>query len=152
ILGIVVAQLAAADAPHPRAVSVDEGGNSRLVAPIDVTTEQLAVAKPVTHHPANVLDHARRHAPPSTSYLPHKAELIHDFPRRTPAPAPERLHIRVSRRKQTCEAGPRTPVPDPRRRVRFSSGRLRAVPLFVARTQFRTPPSTRNACERDGTG
>src|SRR5262245_40789997 len=74
--------MAAADAPHHRAVPVDEGGKVRVVAPIDVTTEQLAVAKPyaVTHHAANVLDHARRHARPSTSYLPHDAQLIHDFP------------------------------------------------------------------------
>src|SRR6185369_9877512 len=91
VLRVVVAQLAAADAPHHRAVPVDEGGKGRVVAPIDVTTEQLAVAKPhaVTHQPANVFDHARRHARPSTSYLPHEAQLIHDFPRHAPAPAPE---------------------------------------------------------------
>jgi len=101
VLGVVVAQLAAADAPHHRGVPVDEGGQGGLVAPIDVTTEQLAVAKPhaVSHHRANVLDHARRHAPPSASYLPHEAQLIHDFPRHAPVPAPERLHSRVSRRK-----------------------------------------------------
>jgi len=85
-------------------VPVDEGGQGGLVAPIDVTTEQLAVAKPVTHHPANVLDHARRHVPPSISYLPQEAELIHDFSRHAPAPAPTRVHIRVSRRKRACEA------------------------------------------------
>jgi hypothetical protein len=101
VFGVVVDQMAAADAPHHRAVPVDEGGKGRLVAPIDVTTEQLAVAKPhaVTRHPANVLDHARRHVRPSTSYLPHEAQLIHDFPTHAPARAPERLHSRDSRRK-----------------------------------------------------
>src|SRR5262245_62947849 len=87
--------MAAADPPHHRAVPVDEGGKGRVVAPIDVTTEQLAVAKPVTHQPANVLDHARRHVPPSISYLPQEAELIHDFSRLAPTPAPPWVPSRV---------------------------------------------------------
>src|SRR5262249_55961710 len=127
ILGVVVAQMAAADAPHHRAVPVDEGGKGRVVAPIDVTTEQLAVAKPVTHHPANVLDHARRHVPPSISYLPQEAELIHDFSRRAPTPVPTRVHPRVSRRKQSREAPERSEMLEvaARRETRGSRRRQR---------------------------
>ena len=46
VLGVVVAQQAAAHAPHHRAVPLDEGGEGRLVAALDEAAEQFAVAKP----------------------------------------------------------------------------------------------------------
>ena len=64
--------------------------------PSNEAAEQFAVAKPRTvtqqHRPANVFDHAGqsgRHVPPSagvpgppsTYYLPHDDDLIHDFPK-----------------------------------------------------------------------
>jgi hypothetical protein len=73
ILGVVVAQQAAAHAPHHRPVPLDEGSKGRFVVMFDETAEQFTVAKPGTityNHLANVVDHAvhsGRHVPPPTS-------------------------------------------------------------------------------------
>jgi hypothetical protein len=46
VLGVVVAQQAAANAPHHRAVPPDESGEGGFVVTFDETAQQFAVAKP----------------------------------------------------------------------------------------------------------
>lgn len=48
VLSVVVAQPAAAHAPHHWAVPLDEGGKGRVVVTFDEVAEQFAVAKPRT--------------------------------------------------------------------------------------------------------
>jgi hypothetical protein len=74
VLGIVVAQQAAADAPHHRAVPPDESGEGGFVVAFDETAQQFAVAKPrpvrQRHGPAKVVNHPidriGPHVPPRT--------------------------------------------------------------------------------------
>src|SRR5262249_26395498 len=68
-----MAEEPAAHAPDHRAVPLHERGEGRPVVTLDEAAEQLAVADPgavTPHHLAKVLDHARRHVPPSAAFRP----------------------------------------------------------------------------------
>src|SRR5262249_4441271 len=79
VLRIVVVEEPAAHAPHHRAVPPEESSGGRLVATLEETAHQLAVARrapDARHLLAQVFDQAGRHVPPSAGVPAHPLPII----------------------------------------------------------------------------